>query len=275
MKDLPDKLNMDFRASTLLNISPGSPLLAHIPHSSAFIPGNLRDQFLLTDAELDEEKRLLTDWFTDELYSPVLDLGGSAVVFGLSRFVVDPERFEDDSLEIMSSRGMGVIYNKSTSRRDLRRSITEAEREMLLSFYHYHHSLVSQAAQSIIDRFGRCFFIDCHSYPENALPYELYPDKPRPDVCLGTEIFHTPPELAGLIGELAEEEGFSFGLNEPFTGSLVPTEYYGKDKRLVSFMLELKRSIYMDEKSTAKGPGFEKTSRFIRRVCERILETDL
>jgi hypothetical protein len=38
---------------------------------------------------------------------------GAAFRSPVPRLVVDPERFADDSLELMAERGMGVIYTKT------------------------------------------------------------------------------------------------------------------------------------------------------------------
>ena len=84
------------------------PILAHIPHSSTQIPGTLRDTILLNDGELAEELLRMTDSYVDELFASVVDAGGVASVFKLSRLIIDPERFEEDEREVMSSRGMAI-----------------------------------------------------------------------------------------------------------------------------------------------------------------------
>ena len=67
-------------------------VILHIPHSSRVIPEELRNQFVLSDDELSAELRLMTDAFTDELFT----LPGATVVrFPFSRLVVDVERFPD------------------------------------------------------------------------------------------------------------------------------------------------------------------------------------
>ena len=42
------------------------PLILHIPHSSSFIPSEIREDILLTDNELTQELLLITDRYTDE-----------------------------------------------------------------------------------------------------------------------------------------------------------------------------------------------------------------
>ncbi len=55
----------------------------------------------------------MTDHYTDELFVSTDNLNESALVFPVSRVLVDPERFRDDSREVMSKKGMGAIYRHS------------------------------------------------------------------------------------------------------------------------------------------------------------------
>lgn len=254
----------------IINPSPTIPVLANVPHSSSFIPEHVRSQFLITDAELQEENRKLVDWFTDDLFSPIAELGGTLLKNPVSRFVCDPERFEDDSQECMAQRGMGVIYSHGTHGQRIRREVTSEERERLLSeFYRPYHTAMTDSVAHILETFGRCVLIDCHSYPERALPYELYADVPRPDVVLGDDSTHTPAWVREEIERLVTRAGYSFGLNRPFAGTIIPLSFYG-DARVTSFMLEINRATYMDEVAITHRGGFATMRALIEEIARLV-----
>lgn len=83
-------------------------VVVHVPHSSTSIPIALRPGILLSDPDLKAELVRMTDAFTDELFLDAI-AGAEAVVFPVSRLILDPERFENDGDEPMAARGMGVI----------------------------------------------------------------------------------------------------------------------------------------------------------------------
>ena len=84
-------------------------MILHLPHASTLIPKNLRQDFLLSDQELQEELNRITDHATDAIFQGAFSKA-NAIVFPVSRLVVDPERFSKDSQESMSQVGMGVTY---------------------------------------------------------------------------------------------------------------------------------------------------------------------
>lgn len=92
-------------------------MILHIPHSSKLIPEDLRRQFVLSDKELERELLLMTDSYTDDLFSSV-DENDIAIIYPVSRLIIDPERFIDDNQEPMSEKGMGVVYTKNSNGRD-------------------------------------------------------------------------------------------------------------------------------------------------------------
>ena len=258
---------------TILNPELSIPVVANIPHSSAFVPEHVRHQFVISDEELAEENRKLVDWFTDELYSPIVTLGGSALKHNVSRFVVDPERFEDDAQECMAARGMGVIYTHGCSRQRIRRELTLSEREALLNeFYRPYHSMMLEIVEGAIKKFGHCVFIDCHSYPEKMLPYEIHAPGLRADVVLGTDSHHTPGWLIEKIEAVVKDAGYTFGLNDPFAGTVVPLSLY-KDPRVTAFMLEINRATYMNEVSTSRTEGFQKIQALVAKVVAASLDS--
>ena len=82
-------------------------MILHLPHASTLIPEDLRNDFLLSDQELLEELNRITDHATDVIFQQAFP-EAKVILFPVSRLVVDPERFSEDSQEPMSQVGMGV-----------------------------------------------------------------------------------------------------------------------------------------------------------------------
>src|SRR3954462_3005611 len=137
----------------------------------------------------------MTDAYTDELFGGALP-GVPAAVFPVSRLVVDPERFDDDSVEPMAELGMGGVYERSSTGTRLRAAPTDDERAALLDrFYHPHHDRLTALVAAALRADGRCLVLDGHSFPSTPLPYEPDQDPDRPDICIGTDDFHPPEPL--------------------------------------------------------------------------------
>jgi N-formylglutamate deformylase len=248
------------------------PVIAHVPHGSTFIPEDVRRSIVLTDGDLERELLLMTDRYTPELFDAVVDLGGIALVNNYSRLVVDPERFEDDENEIMSLIGMGVIYTKTAYQQVLREDVSAIEREELLStYYRPYHKAVELEVERILERFDRCLIIDCHSFPSKPLPYELDQDLNRPDICIGTDPFHTPKELIEAALSFCEANGIKVAIDKPFAGTYVPLKYLGKDKRVSSIMIEVNRGLYMNEETGIKLTRFIRTKKLITSIVKNIV----
>src|SRR5204862_3307418 len=123
-----------------------------------------------------------------------------SVVFGVSRLVVDPERFPDDELEPMAVKGMGAVYTATTDGAPLRGPLDASERaELLGRFYEPHHAALEAAADAALTATGGCLLVDCHSFPDDPLPSDLNQEQPRPEICIGTDPFHTPDELTAAV----------------------------------------------------------------------------
>ncbi len=212
----------------------------------------------------------MTDSFTDELF----DIQGddiSRVVFPVSRLVLDPERFVDDEQEPMAAKGMGVVYEKASRLQTLRRPVSLKEKETLLDrFYRPHHARFTALVKQALDTHGRCLIIDCHSFPSTPMPFEIDQAPKRPNICIGTDDFHTPDWLAHRTVDLFQKAGYLVEINRPYSGSIVPPDYYQIDSRVASIMIEINRGLYMDEVTGLKIPGFETIKDNISSVVHKL-----
>jgi N-formylglutamate deformylase len=213
---------------------PTDAIILHIPHASTVLPYEV--VFLLGHEALAYEVDAMTDHHTDRLFDL---LGAHRCVFPVSRLVVDPERFIEDSME---SVGMGVVYTHTANGEALR-AISEIDRLALINtYYHPHHTALTSMADECLEKHGRCLIIDCHSFPGQPLPYES--DRKRPDICIGTDPYHTSTSLKDCLSTAFKALGYNVAIDSPFSGTIVPLKHYHKDQRVASVMIEVNRSLY-------------------------------
>ena len=211
----------------------------------------------------------MTDAYTEEIFRN--DDSGPSLVFPISRLIVDPERFSEDSQEPMAQRGMGVIYTKTSTNRPLRNDPSCEERESLLNRYYWpHHKRFESMVEKALSAFDKCLIIDCHSFPSSPRWYELDKMEVRPDICLGVDSYHTPDSLVDLLKNEFTALGYSVDINRPYAGSIVPLKFYQKDKRVQSIMIEINRSVYMDEESGNQLGGFEQMLQQIPKILNSL-----
>ncbi len=229
--------------------------ILHIPHDATVIPPDVRPDIVLTDAELAAELHAMTDAYTAELFDPPVPV--IRCVYPVSRLVVDPERFADDDAEPMVARGMGVIYTRTSRGQPLRAAPDAATRaELLARFYWLHHTALTAATDQVLAAHGRCRILDCHSFAASALPYELDQSPTRPDICLGTDAFHTPAALYDQAHALFAAAGFTVARDRPFAGTLVPEPHYQQTRAVESLMIELNRGLYLNATDGTRSAGF-------------------
>ncbi len=248
-------------------------VILHVPHDSVVIPPEVRGQFLLGEAELQAELRRMTDHFTQALFCAGVD-ERRVVRAPVSRLVVDVERFPSDADEPMAARGMGVVYRATSLLQPLRRALSPAEREALLSaWYHPHHARLEQAVATVLAQHGRCLVLDCHSFPSSPLPYEQGPGAHcRPDICIGTDAFHTSEATARAFVAAFAANGWSVELNKPFAGALVPASRYRQDARVAAVMVEVNRRLYLNEADDTPRGDFADVASQVRACWAKAVE---
>jgi len=234
--------------------SPLTPVFIHIPHDSTVIPPAELVDFVVSGEALLRELMRLTDWHTGDLYAEGVD-SEDVVRAEVSRLVVDVERFADDRLERCAAVGMGATYVKTCDGNSLRELSAPRRAELLDRYYWPHHRRLDEAAAERLTRFGHCVILDAHSFPTGQLPTQVGFSAPL-EIGIGTQPGHTSLELRALAEDFFRARGFVVGVDIPFSGAIVPNRFFGKDPRVQSLMIEVRRDLYMDQGTCERHDGF-------------------
>ena len=233
---------MNIKHETLSGMSLFKPeilasYLLHIPHAATHIP-NLKGFFL---DKVEENINLLTDWATDRIF----DVEGIAkMITPFSRLFCDVERF-DDASEPMLAVGRGFFYTTGYDGSPLR-NLNKVHKESIYHDYYLpHHQQFYDRTKAILDEHGVCHIIDCHSFNPN--PLVPFVDQPKsPDICLGTDPFHTPDYLLNYTWNYFTKLGYYVEVNNPYAGCIIPKPYFRKEKLVKGIMIEMNKALYMD-----------------------------
>jgi N-formylglutamate deformylase len=240
-------------------------LILHIPHSADGIPD--KTGYVVSDAVLNDEILLLTDWFTDDLFSTSDCV---SVVANFNRVFCDVERFADDDKEAMAAVGMGTIYTNSDYGSILRNVSDELKNSILENYYYPHHKKLSAAVAEQLASDGKALIVDCHSFSSTPFKRDLSQDTPRPDICIGTDSFHTPRSLYKFSAVYFKWHGYSVKVNNPYSGSIVPMEYYQKNSCVHTIMIEVNRDLYLNPGTNQMSEGYNKIKSVIQDYLKRL-----
>lgn len=219
----------------------------NIPHSSI---NGFSDGWSSYSTLFKDVKRL-TDWHTDVLFKPESCIGAIPIVFPYSRFKVDVERLVNDPLE---SSGQGILYTSSPS--GCERTLTDAQRKQLMELYDLHHDLISRSVED------GSMLIDCHSFSNSTCD--------TIDVCIGYNEDETKPTqeiIDMVIDEFSRYVNRSrIAINKPFSNSIVAHN----GKKHMSMMIELNKSLYMDENTLELNQSWYKYNSVLNSIYKKI-----
>jgi N-formylglutamate deformylase len=64
----------------------------------------------------------------------------------------------------------------------------------------------------------------------------------------------------------------SLGIDTPYSGSIVPMEYYQKESKVTSIMLEVNRRLYLNEPTNEKSINYNITKEFVQGYLTMLRE---
>lgn len=212
-----------------------------------------------------EELPFMTDWYTDELFINGI---GTALTAPVSRLICDMERFRDRDKEPMEKNGMGICYTKRHDGTELVDYSFLHRNKIIEKYYDPYHRRLTELADEALQEFPYVMILDCHSFSPVPLPYEPDQSPDRPDICIGTDAFHTPADLVETASGFFRSKGYSVKIDSPYAGTIVPMKHYGKNRRVRSVMIELNRGLYLKDGTCEKNDYFPVLKEHLREFQE-------
>lgn len=250
---------------------PTIPLIGHVPHAGTAVPQDVGAHLTISSNEINAEISRITDHHTDRLFHSIVELGGVMFVNRLSRLVIDPERFREDRVEPMAARGAGAVYEVTSDLKRLRRPLSEEERQSLLQRYYDPYALaMTDLVASTLALHGCATIVDCHSFPTVPLAYAASSSLDRPEICIGTDPFHTPDHIVEGLLKLCHDKRVEARVNQPYSGCYVPGRFFHREPRVTAVMIEVRRDLYMDEQSCQPSQRWTETKSLIDEMLQSI-----
>ncbi|WP_083312954.1 N-formylglutamate amidohydrolase [Floricoccus penangensis] len=216
------------------------PIVFSLPHSGVDISENMRKK-LREDAILSN-----TDWFLRELYSFLHDdMNQTLIENNLNRYLADPNR-SPQAIGNGNSYMDNVIYKENTFGKPLYKEKLSKDDigNRISSYYYPYHQALEKLLKDKIDKFGKVFLIDLHSFA-------LYPKYEELDTCdfvLGNDSDKTSSkDFRLMITSMLEDSSFSVSNNFPFSGGYI-TKHYGLEKNIESLQMEIRYSTYIGDR---------------------------
>ena len=239
-------------------------ILFHVPHDGQVFPGELMKSVCIPENEFFKYHQTMADLHVSKLIPAPFHYHNTAICFEVSRLLCDVERFIGPE-EAMEKYGMGFCYSKAYDGK-LIKTVTSELKEETLKYYRRHHERLNEAVRRSSDH---TLLIDLHSFSTEIVPEDYLTDKALPDICIGTDEVFTPQCLAESAKRVFPGAGYRVAENYPYSGCMIPEAVLKcqERQRFSSIMIEVNKSVYLDEKETV----VEENVDFIRRLLRKLI----
>lgn len=221
------------------------PLLVSVPHAGTVIPTDQQPRYVPRALAVED-----TDWFMEEVYGFVRELGASLLVPRYSRYLIDLNRPPENlpmyagvnNTELCPTRFFSgdALYREGQAPDD-----TEIARRLQTYWQPYHQALQAELARLKAEH-GHALLFDGHSI-KSQLPWLF--DGQLPDLNLGTVngASCAPSLRAALSGVLAAQTSFSHVVDGRFKGGYITRRYGQPAQGIHAVQLEKCWRCYMEE----------------------------
>ena len=205
----------------------------HIPHASLKIPPVFKQALTISYYNFQRENMFICDYLVDKF---VPNNFHNIVKFNYSRMFCDVEKYLDNSKEVMSKYGMGVLYTKDSNGKKF---ANREKEKWIINIYKSHHKKLDSMVGEVLSKKGNCFIIDLHSFSDEFV-YKMFNKKNTPDICIGINKNYDKELLLKTIKHF-KKHNYSVKINYPFSGSITSNKY----SEVKSIMIEINKRVYL------------------------------
>ena len=251
------------------------PLIISSPHSGVLLDDNLLAKRNNDTYSFDS----MQDMYVNELSYGLNEFGFTVLQSNISRIVIDLNRDINEinpkmiknlpsDIEINFSDkvkgGIGLIAMKDASGNNIYdKKIDWLEvKSRIDNYYLPWHKALKNEINILLDKFKRVLIIDMHSMPSET----IYSNK-LADFVIGNNFGKSSSEASiKILSNLIKSYGYSVSINNPYSGGFITKNYSSIDKNIQCIQLEIKKSLYMNEKDFYKNENFEKFSMNLKQI---------
>ncbi|MBV9153606.1 MAG: N-formylglutamate amidohydrolase [Alphaproteobacteria bacterium] len=256
------------------------PLVLDSPHSGSDYP----DDFAYC-CPLPVLRRA-EDAYVDELYEAAPTLGATLIGALFPRSYLDPNRAPDDFDPGLLDRPLpSFLKPRPVTRVGLVRRHAQpgvpiyegklSPDDILARIERYHapyHHVLDDACDRLHREFGAVWHINCHSMPSHGNRRDGVKGE-HGDFVLGDRDGTTcAPEFTEFVASFLRRLGYDVRINEGYKGVEIVRRQGRPGENRHSLQIEVDRSLYMDQRSLQRLPGFDRLRADLTHLVQAVGE---
>ena len=248
------------------------PLVVSVPHSGTRFPTELVEDYHphVIDHPVD------TDWFVDQLYRFVTQMGITLVVAPFSRYVIDLNRNPDNQPLYSSTRTQtALVPIKSFDQKDLYQKNNPEPREIQRRIKKYHtpyYQCLATQLEDLKSTFGHALLFDAHSIKHRVPSIQK---DPFSQLTLSDNQGQTAHQrIAETALQELQKGPYTVAYNKVFLGGHLTRNFGKPEKKIYSLQLEMCQNIYMDEERNQYLPEkAKKVQKLLKSLFSHLIQT--
>ncbi len=230
--------NIDFPKNKKL------PIIVNVPHAGTLIPSQIQDQFIPGSLDFIDD----TDWYIDELYSFVTGLGITLMRANYSRWVVDLNRFPENSNMYQDGRLITSLVPITDFKNKPLYAVVPNSDEIdrrAAAYYIPYHQMLSDLIAQYKKEYGYVILFDAHSI-RNIVP--LIHAEPFPEFIVGDNDGRScSKQISNIALQFLRKSGRETMHNTLFKGGYITRNYGQPANHIHALQLEMTKTNYMDD----------------------------